>query len=203
MPGGERFAQNLGKNAANYAPLTPLSFLERAAYVYPRRVSVIHGAQRHTWKETYERCRRLASALARRGIGPGDTVAVMLPNIPAMYEAHFGVPMCGAVLNPLNTRLDAEAIAFMLEHGEARILITDREFSPTVETALKQLKRKPAVIDVEDPEFSGGKRLGETSYEQLLAEGDAQFAWRWPQDEWETISLNYTSGTTGNPKGVV
>ncbi|HYN13344.1 MAG TPA: acyl-CoA synthetase, partial [Burkholderiales bacterium] len=155
------------------------------------------------WKETYQRCRRLACALARRGIGPGDTVAVMLPNIPAMYEAHFGVPMCGAVLNPLNTRLDAEAIAFMLEHGEAKLILTDKEFSAVTEKALKLVKRAVTVIDVEDPEFSGGKRLGETNYEQLLAEGDAQFAWRWPQDEWEAISLNYTSGTTGNPKGVV
>ena len=203
MAGAERFEQNLGRNAANYAPLTPLSFLERAACVYPQRVSVIHGEQRYTWKETYQRCRRLACALARRGIGPGDTVAVMLPNIPAMYEAHFGVPMCGAVLNPLNTRLDAEAIAFMLEHGEAKLILTDREFSAVAEKALKLVKRAVTVIDVEDPEFSGGKRLGETNYEQLLAEGDAQFAWRWPQDEWEAISLNYTSGTTGNPKGVV
>jgi fatty-acyl-CoA synthase len=203
MAGAGRFERNLGKNAANYAPLTPLSFLERAAYVYPQRVSVIHGAQRYTWKETYQRCRRLACALARRGIGPGDTVAVMLPNIPAMYEAHFGVPMCGAVLNPLNTRLDAEAIAFMLEHGEAKLILTDKEFSAVAERALKLVKRAVTVIDVEDPEFSGGKRLGETNYEQLLAEGDAQFAWRWPQDEWEAISLNYTSGTTGNPKGVV
>jgi fatty-acyl-CoA synthase len=203
MPGGERFEQNLGKNAANYAPLTPLSFIERAAYVYPQRVAVIHGAQRYTWKETYARCRRLASALARRGIGPGDTVAVMLPNIPAMYEAHFGVPMCGAVLNPLNTRLDAEAIAFMLEHGEAKLILTDKEFSAVTERALKLVKRPLTVIDVEDPEFSGGKRLGEKTYEELLAEGDAEFAWRWPEDEWEAISLSYTSGTTGDPKGVV
>jgi 3-(methylthio)propionyl---CoA ligase len=203
MPGGERFEQNLGKNAANYAPLTPLSFIERAAYVYPQRVAVIHGAQRYTWKETYARCRRLASALARRGIGPGDTVAVMLPNIPAMYEAHFGVPMCGAVLNPLNTRLDAEAIAFMLEHGEAKLILTDKEFSAVTEKALKLVKRPLTVIDVEDPEFSGGKRLGEKTYEELLAEGDAEFAWRWPEDEWEAISLSYTSGTTGDPKGVV
>jgi fatty-acyl-CoA synthase len=203
MPGGERFERNLGKNAANYAPLTPLSFIERAAYVYPQRVAVIHGAQRYTWKETYARCRRLASALARRGIGPGDAVAVMLPNIPAMYEAHFGVPMCGAVLNPLNTRLDAEAIAFMLDHGEAKLILTDKEFSAVTEKALKLVKRPVTVIDVEDAEFSGGKRLGENTYEELLAEGDAGFAWRWPEDEWEAISLSYTSGTTGDPKGVV
>jgi fatty-acyl-CoA synthase len=198
-----QYARDLGKTPANYAPLTPLSFLERAAYVHPQRISVIHGAARFTWRETYQRARRLASALAKRGIGPGDTVALMLPNVPAMYEAHFGVPMCGAVLNALNTRLDAQAIAFMLEHGEASLLITDREFSPTIEAALKLLKGKIAVIDAEDPEFAGGKRLGEATYEALLAEGDAEWSWRWPEDEWEAIALNYTSGTTGNPKGVV
>jgi fatty-acyl-CoA synthase len=200
---GNIYDRHLDKNAANYAPLTPLSFLERAAYVYPDQKSVIHGAQVYTWKETYARCRRLAAALSKRGIGVGDTVAAMLPNIPAMVEAHFGVPMCGAVLNTLNTRLDAEAIAFMLEHGEAKLLITDKEFSTTIEAALKRLKRRPAVIDVEDPEFTGGKRLGETTYEELLKDGNPEFPWRWPQDEWEAISLNYTSGTTGNPKGVV
>jgi fatty-acyl-CoA synthase len=198
-----QYARDLGKTPANYAPLTPLSFLERAAHVHPQRTSVIHGAARFTWRQTYQRARSLASALARRGIEPGDTVAVMLPNVPAMYEAHFGVPMCGAVLNALNTRLDAEAIAFMLAHGEARLLITDTEFSPTIEAALKLLKGKISVIDVEDPECSAGKRLGETTYEQLLAEGDAEWRWRWPEDEWEAIALNYTSGTTGNPKGVV
>ena len=204
---GNIFEQHLDKNAANYAPLTPLSFLERAAYVYPRRPSVIHGAQRYTWAETYARCRRLASALAKRGIGVGDTVAAMLPNTPPMYECHFGVPMAGAVLNALNTRLDPEAIAFMLDHGEARLLIADREFAPTIEAALKLLKRKIPVIDAEDPEFTGGKPAsnlsGSQTYEQLLAEGDPEFEWRWPKDEWEAISLNYTSGTTGNPKGVV
>jgi fatty-acyl-CoA synthase len=200
---GNIFEQHLDKNAANYAPLTPLSFLERAAYVYPKRPSVIHGAQRYTWGETYARSRRLASALAKRGIGVGHTVAAMLPNTPPMYECHFGVPMAGAVLNTLNTRLDPEAIAFMLEHGEARLLITDKEFAPIIEPALKLLKRKIAVIDAEDPEFTGGKRLGELTYEGLLTEGDPDFEWRWPKDEWEAISLNYTSGTTGNPKGVV
>ena len=200
---GSIYEGGLEKNAANYAPLTPLSFLERSAHVYPDRVSVIHGSARYTWKETYQRAKRLASALRRRGVGVGDTVAVMLPNIPAMVEAHFGIPMCGAVLNTLNTRLDGEAIAFMLEHGEAKLLITDKEFSGTIEAALGRLQRRIPVIDVEDAEFGGGKRLGESTYEELLAEGDPQFKWRWPQDEWEAISLNYTSGTTGNPKGVV
>ena len=195
------YARDLDKNPANYAPLTPLSFLERTASIYPDLPSVIHGRQRYTWRETYARCRRLASALAKRGIGVGDTVAVMLPNIPAMYEAHFGVPMAGAVLNTLNTRLDADAIGFMLEHGEAKLLITDKEFAPVIEKAIAG--RKIEVIDVEDPEFTGGKRLGAKTYEELLAEGDANDSWRWPADEWEAISLNYTSGTTGNPKGVV
>ena len=197
------YEQDLDKNAANYAPLSPLTFIERTAAVYPDRVSVIHGATRYTWKETYARCRRLASALAKRGIGVGDTVAVMLPNTPPMYEAHFGVPMTGAVLNALNTRLDAEAIAFMLDHGGAKVLITDREFSVTVEKALSMVKNRPEVVDVDDPAFSGGKLLGEKDYEALLEEGDPEYAWQGPADEWQAIALNYTSGTTGNPKGVV
>jgi fatty-acyl-CoA synthase len=203
MPQSGAYDQHLEKNPANFAPLTPLQFLERAAYVYPERVSVIHGARRFAWKETYARCRRLASALARRGIGLGDTVAVMLANTPEMYEAHFGVPMAGAVLNPLNTRLDAEAIAFMLEHGEAKLLLADKEFAPTIEAALAKLGRSLEVVDVEDPEFQGGKRLGAKNYEELLQEGDPEFAWCWPEDEWQAISLSYTSGTTGDPKGVV
>ncbi|HXT79444.1 MAG TPA: AMP-binding protein, partial [Acetobacteraceae bacterium] len=197
------YLQGLDKNQANYAPLTPLTFIERAAYVYPDRLSVVHGAQRFTWKETYARCRRLASALARRGIGKNDTVAVMLPNTPPMYEAAFGVPMCGAVLNTLNTRLDAETIAFMLRHGEAKVLITDREFSPVVEKALSLLEKRPLVIDVDDPACPDGKLLGEATYEMLLAEGDPAYAWQNPADEWDAISLSYTSGTTGDPKGVV
>jgi fatty-acyl-CoA synthase len=198
------YEQDLDRNQANYAPLTPLSFLERAAHVYPERLSVIHGARRITWKETYARCRRLGSALAQRGIGAGDTVAVMLANTPEMVECHFGVPMTGAVLNTLNTRLDAEAIAFMLNHGEAKLLIADREFAPTVEQALAKIGRRLEVIDVDDPEYQGaGKRLGAKHYEALLAEGDPQWIWRGPADEWQAISLNYTSGTTGNPKGVV
>ena len=194
---------DLDKNPANYVALSPLSFLERTAYVYPRRIATIHGDRKFTWAETYARCRRLASALAKRGVGTGDTVAVMLPNIPPMFEAHFGVPMSGAVLNTLNTRLDAETIAFMLRHGEARVLITDREFSATAAEALAKLDEKPLVIGVDDPEYKGGELLGAMDYEAFLETGDPDFVWSLPEDEWDAISLNYTSGTTGNPKGVV
>ncbi|TMH77706.1 MAG: acyl-CoA synthetase, partial [Betaproteobacteria bacterium] len=198
------YERDLDKNPANYAPLTPLGFIERAAHVYPGHLAVIHGARRTTWAETYARCRRLASALARRGIGVGDTVAAMLANTPEMFECHFGVPMAGAVLNALNTRLDAEAIAFMLEHGEAKVLIADREFSGTVGRSLAALKAKPLVIDVDDPEYSGaGERIGQAEYESFIAGGDPEYTWKPPADEWNAISLNYTSGTTGNPKGVV
>jgi len=198
------YEQDLDRNPANHAPLTPLTFIEWSASVYPQRTAVIHGARRFSWSETYARARRLASALARRGIGTGDTVAAMLANTPEMYECHFGVPMAGAVLNTLNMRLDADAIAFMLGHGEAKVLITDREFAGTIAGALKKLDRKPIVVDVDDPEYDGpGSRLGETDYEGLLAGGDPAFAWQPPADEWQAIALNYTSGTTGNPKGVV
>ena len=198
------YAIGLDKNAANYTPLSPLSFIERTAAVYPQRISVIHGTRRYTWGETYDRCRRLASALQGRGIGKNDTVAAMLSNTPEMVECHFGVPMSGAVLNTLNTRLDAEAIAFMLNHGEAKALIVDREFSPTAARALVQAGRELLVIDVDDSEYAGpGERVGSLEYEALLASGDPAFAWQGPADEWDAISLNYTSGTTGNPKGVV
>ncbi|HEV8574444.1 MAG TPA: acyl-CoA synthetase, partial [Dehalococcoidia bacterium] len=198
------YETNLDRNPANYAPLTPLLFIEWSAYVYPERTAVIHGSRRVTWAETYARCRRLASALAERGIGLGDTVALMAANTPEMYEAHFGVPMTGAVLNTLNTRLDAEAIAFMLGHGGAKVLITDREFSPTIAEALERLERRPLVIDVDDPEYDGpGERLAEVDYEAFIAPGDPEYAWQKPADEWQAISLNYTSGTTANPKGVV
>ena len=198
------YALGLDKNAANFVALSPLSFIERSASVYADRTAVIYGSRRQSWRDTFARCRRLASGLAQRGIGVGDTVAVMLPNVPAMFEAHFGVPMTGAVLNTLNTRLDAEAIAFMLEHGEAKVLLTDREFSGVVEQALALLgERRPFVIEVEDDEAPAGKQLGEVSYETFLAHGDPAFVWQAPADEWDAIALNYTSGTTGNPKGVV
>jgi fatty-acyl-CoA synthase len=194
----------LAKNAANYTQLSPLSFLSWSADVYPARVSVIHGARRYTWAETYRRSRQLASALQRAGVTRGQTVSVMLANTPEMVEAHFGVPMSGAVLNALNTRLDADAIAFILRHAEAKVVLTDREFSPVMAAALAQLDERPLVIDVLDSEYRGsGSALSELDYERFLAGGDADFAWQLPADEWDAISLNYTSGTTGNPKGVV
>ncbi|MFO1035555.1 MAG: acyl-CoA synthetase [Geminicoccaceae bacterium] len=197
------YASGLDKNDANYAPLTPLTFLDRTADVYPDRIACVHGEQRTTYAELRRRARRLASALTRHGVKPGDTVAVMLPNTPEMLEAHFGVPMCGAVLNALNYRLDPAAIAFILDHGEAKVLITDTEFAGIVKPALAQLGKRLLVVDVDDPLGPGGERLGRMDYEALLAEGDPEFVPLLPADEWQAIALGYTSGTTGNPKGVV
>ena len=194
----------LGPGPANFVPLTPLSFLPRAAAVHPDRIAVIHGAQRITYRELETRARRLASALAARGVRTGDTVSVVLPNIPAMLDVHHGVPMLGAVLNAINTRLDPRTIAYILAHGEAKALITDREFAPTVGAALARLDKKPLVIDVDDPAYDGpGDCLGEIEYEAFLAGGAPDFSAPPIRDEWQPIALNYTSGTTGNPKGVV
>jgi len=194
---------HLQRGPANHAPLTPLSFLVRAAAVYPDKPAVIHGDQVFTYAALFQRCRRLASALRRRGIGKGATVSVMAPNVPAMLEAHYGIAMAGAVLNALNYRLDAKTIAFIFGHAETKLLITDREFSPTIKEALALAARKPIVVDINDPSFAGGEALGETDYEAFLASGDPHDEWAMPEDEWQAYSLNYTSGTTGNPKGVV
>jgi fatty-acyl-CoA synthase len=195
---------SLRPNPANFAPLTPLSFLSRSAEIHPDRVAVIHGEQRYTYRQFYARARRLASALAKHGVKRGDTVSVMLPNVPAMVEAHYGVPMLGAILNTINTRLEPATVAYILEHGEAKVLITDREFAAQVGPALAKVKKRPLVVDVDDPLYTGpGERLGKIEYEKFIAAGDPDFAWALPSDESSPIALNYTSGTTGNPKGVV
>jgi fatty-acyl-CoA synthase len=204
LKGANPYETNLDKTSANFEPLTPMSFLQRSAWVYPNHTAVIHGKLRRSYSEFCERAHRLAGALSRRGYGMGNTVSVMLSNTPEMLECHYGVPMTGAVLNTLNTRLDAAVIAFSLNHAEADVLITDREFSSTIKAALEQIGRDIVVIDVDDPEYAGpGELLGEKTYEELLAEGDPNFPYAPPIDEWQAISLNYTSGTTGNPKGVV
>src|SRR5262245_31515506 len=204
MSGNNPYAQHLDKCAANFQPLSPLPFLQRAAAVYPERIAVIHGRRQVSYAEFYRRTRRLASALRQHGIGPADTVSVMLANTPPMLEVHYGVPMIGAVLHAMNTRLDAAIIAFQLDHADAKVVICDREFAPVMQAALAQASVKPLVIDYDDPEFpQTPERLSTLDYEAFIAEGDAEFAWRPPNDEWDAIALNYTSGTTGNPKGVV
>ena len=194
---------DLDRNAANYQALSPVNFLVRAAAVYPHKTAVIHGDTSFTYAEFYTRSRRLASALAKRGIGRGDTVSIMAPNVPPLLEAHYAVPMLGAVLNALNIRLDASAIAFMLDHGEAKVILTDRMFSGVIKEALEVATNTPLVIDIDDPLDQSGELLGEIDYETFLQEGDPEFTWTPPEDEWQALSLNYTSGTTGDPKGVV
>ena len=197
------YDDGLGRNAANHVPLSPVSFLARTTAVYPDRIAVVHGSLSRTWGETGTRCRRLASALSRRGVAKGMTVAIMAPNVPEFLEASFGVPMAGAVLNSLNTRLDADAVAFMLKHSEARVVISDRIFADVMEEAIGMLESKPLVVDIDDPQAGGGRLIGALTYEEFLAEGDPDYPINGPDDEWDAISLNYTSGTTGDPKGVV
>lgn len=193
----------LEKTPANYESLSPLSFLERAANVYPDYTATVHGDIHKTWKETETRCRKLASALSKQGIGEGDTVSVIAPNLPELFEMHFGVPMCGAVLNAINTRLDADAIAFIFQHAESKVVIVDKEFTEVVKKALKMIAHRPLVISIDDPLFNEGELINELTYEEFILDGDPEFEYWPPNDEWQAISLNYTSGTTGNPKGVV
>ena len=197
------FDSGLERGQANYKGLSPLSFLKRSAHVYPHKVAVIHGERRYTYAQFYDRCRRLASALSARGVGAGDTVSVLAPNIPEMLESHYAVPMLGAVLNAINIRLDAATVAFILEHGEAKAVLIDKQFSSVMANALEKIASKPFVVDINDALASDGIAIGEIDYESFIAGGDPEFDWESPADEWTTIALNYTSGTTGNPKGVL
>lgn len=197
------FEADLDKNQANYTALSPITFLQRAASVYPTKIASVHGDTRYTWAETYTRCKQLASALQSHGVQPGEAVSILAPNLPEHFEAHFAVPMCGAVLNSINIRLDAEAVAFILQHAETKVLITDKEFSHVVKEALNLVEDKPLVIDIDDPYWNEGELVGELTYDEFISRGDADFTPYTVQDEWNAITLNYTSGTTGNPKGVV